>query len=397
MFQKHRTEPENLRPVRDSATGLAGRVQADVPFVFSQRALRVLRVLLRTLRVEGENVLLVGSSGCGKTVLLGVLAWLLVQRVEELSIIPDTEPAALIGQYAPNEGAGETGERIAWTDGTVTRAFIGGHWAVLNNLSLAEATTLERLNPILETPATLVLSEKGGDEVDSLKLIPGYRLLATMTPPIAKGEASQGSELSPALCNRFTIIYMSAWAQAAQPATPEAVTADSAQAELQQLVRVLLPGEDEGAAALRLCQALLAEWPRGPRSAAGGFDLRLCVRLLQCAFLLKESRPELRSVEDALYAAFLTAIEGRIHSDHVVETRRVVLQALKRRVEDLVPLNYTAELDNEDRAEVRSHQRCHHRSEPVPLLIAHLCVRCGCVVHRLSTCSQTVAGVTRCR
>src|SRR5712691_6452750 len=77
---------------------------------------------------------------------------------------------------------------------------------LLDEISLADDSVLERLNSVLEPARTIVLAEKGGDNAeDSLVLAaPAFRLIATMNPGGDYGK----KELSPALRNRFTEVWV---------------------------------------------------------------------------------------------------------------------------------------------------------------------------------------------
>ena len=78
---------------------------------------------------------------------------------------------------------------------------------LLDEISLADDSVLERLNSVLEPSRTLVLAEKGGEVVDEFEVVanPGFRFVATMNPGGDFGK----KELSPALRNRFTEIWVS--------------------------------------------------------------------------------------------------------------------------------------------------------------------------------------------
>jgi midasin (ATPase involved in ribosome maturation) len=92
-------------------------------------------------------------------------------------LVSETEPASLIGQYLPSDGDRQTA--VQWRDGVVTEAHVQGKWILLDNISEAQPALLERINPVLEKPSCLVLSEKGG--VSPVEDAPGYQLLATMS------------------------------------------------------------------------------------------------------------------------------------------------------------------------------------------------------------------------
>ncbi|KAG7275418.1 hypothetical protein CRUP_030903 [Coryphaenoides rupestris] len=77
---------------------------------------------------------------------------------------------------------------------------------LLDEISLADDSVLERLNSVLETERSLVLAEKGSGDTNDVELITAdssFRLVATMNPGGDFGK----KELSPALRNRFTEIW----------------------------------------------------------------------------------------------------------------------------------------------------------------------------------------------
>lgn len=157
--------------------------------------------------IRPESFLVVGRDGCGKSDCIRAFAALVGRSLEELCVMPETEPSAFIGQFLPNDKQSSQNEsKIIWKNGAVTDAFQSGSWLLIDNFSLAAASTLERLNPILEQPPELTLTERG--DSSPVKIHPGYCLFATMTPPIAGGGEGQGHELSPALNNRFTLMFM---------------------------------------------------------------------------------------------------------------------------------------------------------------------------------------------
>ncbi|BFZ54413.1 AAA ATPase midasin [Savitreella phatthalungensis] len=75
---------------------------------------------------------------------------------------------------------------------------------LLDEISLAEDSVLERLNSVLETGRSILLAEKGDGEL--VLAHPDFRFCATMNPGGDFGK----KELSPALRNRFTEIWVPA-------------------------------------------------------------------------------------------------------------------------------------------------------------------------------------------
>ena len=90
-----------------------------------------------------------------------------------------------------------------WVDGGLVQAMKDGHHFLLDEISLADDSVLERLNSVLEPSRTLFLAEKGSTDA-LVKALPGFQFLATMNPGGDYGKR----ELSPALRNRFTEIWV---------------------------------------------------------------------------------------------------------------------------------------------------------------------------------------------
>ena len=128
---------------------------AAAPVVLTERLKYVWRQLVHEMRVD-TPILLVGAEGCGKSEAVRALASMTGHSIEQCALTPETEPTTLIGTQVPNdrEGTADKPEpRIKWQDGVVTRAFKSGEWTLLDNLNQAEASVLERMNALLESPA----------------------------------------------------------------------------------------------------------------------------------------------------------------------------------------------------------------------------------------------------
>ncbi|KAG5922809.1 hypothetical protein E4U42_005244, partial [Claviceps africana] len=222
-------------------------------------AMRRLYVLVSRAIKNNEPVLLVGETGCGKTTVVQLLAEALKQELHIVNAHQNTETGDLIGSQRPvrNRGAitealnadltalleslGRTlpatldeklaqyktldasitdtipqavRDRIAanetrskalfeWSDGALVEAMRGGHFFLLDEISLADDSVLERLNSVLEPQRTLLLAEKG---IDNSFVVgsDGFQFFATMNPGGDFGK----KELSPALRNRFTEIWV---------------------------------------------------------------------------------------------------------------------------------------------------------------------------------------------
>ena len=90
-----------------------------------------------------------------------------------------------------------------WIDGSLVNAMRYGQHFLLDEISLAEDSVLERLNSVLEPGRQLFLAEKGPNDA-LVKAVTGFQFLATMNPGGDYGKR----ELSPALRNRFTEIWI---------------------------------------------------------------------------------------------------------------------------------------------------------------------------------------------
>ncbi|RYP06172.1 hypothetical protein DL764_003321 [Monosporascus ibericus] len=222
-------------------------------------AMRRLYVLVASALRHNEPVLLVGETGCGKTSICQVLAELSGKQMHIVNAHQNTETGDLIGSQRPIRNRGtvvaalvddvvkaldllghqtdgpledllqtynaldaddllrlpvELRQRISdnqvkrkalfeWADGSLVHAMRDGQFFLLDEISLADDSVLERLNSVLEPQRSLLLAEKG--TVDSfIKASDGFQFLATMNPGGDFGK----KELSPALRNRFTEIWV---------------------------------------------------------------------------------------------------------------------------------------------------------------------------------------------
>lgn len=212
----------------------------DEPFLRCVRA-----VALGAL--HGFPTALEGPTAASKTTAVLWLADLLGQPVVRLNLNGQTDTGELTGRYVParegedwdlaslealgprlqpvtrqlltelrKEGRPPTwGERVLighaegvqsgrwrFREGVIPQAMRQGHWVLMDELNLAEPQILERLNPVLENPSTLVLSEGDGTTwgPGGLPVHPRFRLFSTMNP----AEYAGRSVLSPAFRDRWT-------------------------------------------------------------------------------------------------------------------------------------------------------------------------------------------------
>ncbi|KAJ4363471.1 AAA ATPase midasin [Neocucurbitaria cava] len=244
--------------------GLSQSIMDQNTEVVWTRAMRRLFILVAHALRNNEPVLLIGETGCGKTTVCQLLADQFRNELHIVNAHQNTETGDLIGAQRPirNRAAIEellrehilkvietdstqdhsttldTNELLAlydkieqkspdnipnterelirinrvkatalfeWADGSLVYAMKHGHYFLLDEISLADDSVLERLNSVLEPSRTLLLAEKG--PTDSLvSAREGFQFLATMNPGGDYGK----KELSPALRNRFTEIWVPA-------------------------------------------------------------------------------------------------------------------------------------------------------------------------------------------
>ncbi|XP_023122208.2 midasin [Amphiprion ocellaris] len=213
---KRTVNPENLfsqkqvtsqfSPFIDSIAG----VPEEFRHIVWTHGMRRLAVLVgRALRF-GESVLLVGDTGCGKTTICQLFAALAAQKFFTVNCHLHMETSDFLGGLRPvrhtHQTDGEDSRLFQWHDGPLVLAMKEGGVFLMDEISLADDSVLERLNSVLETEKSLVLAEKGSGDNDDVELIraaTGFRLVATMNPGGDFGK----KELSPALRNRFTEIW----------------------------------------------------------------------------------------------------------------------------------------------------------------------------------------------
>ncbi|XP_032340488.1 LOW QUALITY PROTEIN: midasin [Camelus ferus] len=176
--------------------------------------MRRLAMLVGRALEFGEPVLLVGDTGCGKTTICQVFAALANQKLYSVNCHLHMETSDFLGglrpvRQKPNDKEEiDTSRLFEWHDGPLVLAMKEDGFFLLDEISLADDSVLERLNSVLEVERSLLLAEKGNiedkdNEVELLTAGRKFRILATMNPGGDFGK----KELSPALRNRFTEIW----------------------------------------------------------------------------------------------------------------------------------------------------------------------------------------------
>jgi midasin len=257
---------ENALYSFDRPEGLLSYIDARTPTTSSlvwTSAMRRLYILLaRALRFN-EPVLLVGETGCGKTSVCQVFAEGQNRTLHTINCHQNSETADFIGGLRPVRNKGGTTAQVLgevqvvlanrgvavkegdadamlnavtqlmasslaeddasdlhsaqarlrrlntifeWHDGPLVHAMRGGEVFLMDEISLADDSVLERLNSVLEPSRTLVLAERGGGDLSDQVVVAHsqFKLIATMNPGGDYGK----KELSPALRNRFTEIWV---------------------------------------------------------------------------------------------------------------------------------------------------------------------------------------------
>jgi midasin (ATPase involved in ribosome maturation) len=225
------------------------------------QAMRRLYVLVAHALRNNEPVLLVGETGCGKTTVCQMLADAFGKELNIVNAHQNTETGDLVGAQRPVRNRAATLELLKqylvksfahlcrqpsdlqdveslvvayrslpaadvaripdelrdgiettiikskvlfeWSDGSLVQAMRYGQFFLLDEISLADDSVLERLNSVLETQRTILLAEKGVED-SFVQAIDGFQFFATMNPGGDYGKR----ELSPALRNRFTEIWV---------------------------------------------------------------------------------------------------------------------------------------------------------------------------------------------
>ena len=138
-------------------------------FVWGAKARRMALLLARALKFN-EPVLLVGPTGCGKTTIVQMLS---PSGLKIINCHQQTEASDFLGGLRPVRGESDSKALFEWVDGPLVNQMKSGGSLLVDEISLADDSVLERLNSVLERERTLVLAEQGHSEV--LRPIDGFQ------------------------------------------------------------------------------------------------------------------------------------------------------------------------------------------------------------------------------
>ncbi|XP_064629159.1 midasin-like [Lineus longissimus] len=197
--------------VRDMMQGIMGVAEDDFRHIVWTSNMKRLAVLVGQAVKYGEPVLLIGETGCGKTTMCQLLATRAGLTLYSINCHLHTESADFLGGLRPvrnRESKDDELRLFEWCDGPLVTAMKEGAMILMDEISLADDSVLERLNSVLEPERRLLLAEKGGGDgkqnnVEEITAAETFQILATMNPGGDYGK----KELSPALRNRFTEIW----------------------------------------------------------------------------------------------------------------------------------------------------------------------------------------------
>ncbi|KAM3931945.1 midasin [Leptodactylus fuscus] len=208
----------NMQKQLERLSDISGLMDQSFSHVVWTQGMRRLAVLVGRALEFGEPILLVGDTGCGKTTICQLFAYLQNQKLYSVNCHQHMETSDFLGGLRPvryrfkdkvdeDDDDDENQRLFEWHDGPLVLAMREEGFFLLDEISLADDSVLERLNSVLEVEKTLVLAEKGSqqddNEVELLTAGSKFRILATMNPGGDFGK----KELSPALRNRFTEIW----------------------------------------------------------------------------------------------------------------------------------------------------------------------------------------------
>lgn len=206
---------DSIRPPGSSVVSKKIESSANIKSIklsWTKPMVRLYSLLLSAMNSK-EPVLLVGETGTGKTSVCQAAAEALGFDLTIVNCHQGTETFDLLGSLRPlrphedDDGLSKKKEcGFEWVDGPLVKCMLEGGVILLDEISLADDSVLERLNSVFDHARSLTLTEAVGvnDRDPLIVAHPSFRILATMNPGGDYGK----KELSPALRNRFTEIWV---------------------------------------------------------------------------------------------------------------------------------------------------------------------------------------------
>ena len=182
--------------------------------IWTKSAVRLAILMLHSLKFK-EPVLLVGETGCGKTSIVSMVAKLLNIAIKTVNCHLNSETSDFLGCLRPTRVKDNSENKIPfeWVDGPLVEIMKCGGILLVDEISLADDSVLERMNSVLEPSRSLTLVEGGAanwEEISEessrwykIKAHENFQFISTMNPGGDFGK----KELSPALRNRLVEIW----------------------------------------------------------------------------------------------------------------------------------------------------------------------------------------------